>query len=77
MRLFAYFAVKKRLKELTAKIAKNAKIMQRIEVRTPPVLIIVWIRCSVVAIKMAFLLKSLVRGNRHTEDAGVESHVCT
>jgi hypothetical protein len=31
LRLFAYFAVKKPLKQLTAKSAKNAKIAQRVE----------------------------------------------
>ena len=34
LRLFAYFAVKKPLKQLTAKSAKNAKITQRVELRT-------------------------------------------
>jgi len=36
LRLFAYFAVKKPLKQLTAKSAKNAKITQRLELRTLP-----------------------------------------
>src|SRR5687768_11398004 len=34
LRLSAYFAVKKPLKQLTAKSAKNAKITQRVELRT-------------------------------------------
>jgi len=33
LRLFAYFEVKKPLKQLTAKTAKNAKITQRVELR--------------------------------------------
>ena len=36
LRLFAYFAVKKPLKQLTAKGAKNAKITQRLELRRLP-----------------------------------------
>jgi hypothetical protein len=36
LRLFAYLAVKKPLKGLTAKSAKNAKITQRVELRILP-----------------------------------------
>ena len=44
MRLFAYFAVKKPLKQLTAKSAKNAKITQRVELRTLPEIIVASLR---------------------------------
>ena len=36
LRLVAYFAVKTPLKQLTAKSAKNAKMTQRVELRTLP-----------------------------------------